>query len=61
MSNVTQFPDKHIPENDMLSDLNNLVDKYSGQMTNVSMLGCLQVITNFVFLDIASNKEDPED
>lgn len=64
MNNVTQFPDKHIPENNMLEDLNELVQKYNGQMTNVAMLGCLQATSNFVFLhiaDTASGQEDPED
>ena len=61
MSNVTQLPDKHIPENNMLEDLNNLVDKYNSQMTNVAMLGCLQVTTNFLFLNMACTSEDPED
>jgi len=53
MNNVTQFPDKHIPENDMLQELNNLIEKYNGKMTNVAMLGCLQASSNFVFLSIA--------
>ena len=64
MSNVMQFPDKHVAENDMLQDLNVLVQKYNGEMTNVAMLGCLQATSNFVFLNIAATAYDedtPED
>jgi|TARA_R110000787_G_scaffold3709_2_gene14396 hypothetical protein len=64
MSNVMQFPDKHVAENDMLQDLNVLVQKYNGEMTNVAMLGCLQATSNFVFLSIAETAYDedtPED
>jgi hypothetical protein len=55
MSNVMQFPDKHVAENDMLQDLNVLVQKYNGEMTNVAMLGVLQASANFVFLSIAQD------
>ena len=61
MNNVTQFPDKHIPENDMLQELNNLIEKYNGKMTNVAMLGCLQASSNFVFLSIAESAIYDED
>ena len=64
MSNVMQFPDKHVAENDMLQDLNVLVQKYNGEMTNVAMLGCLQATSNFVFLSIADTayaEDTPED
>jgi len=61
MNNVTQFPDKHIPENDMLQELNNLIEKYNGKMTNVAMLGCLQASSNFVFLSIAETAIYDED
>ncbi len=53
MNNVTQFPDKYVAENTMLQDLNDLIAKYNGEMTNVAMLGCLQASANFVFLSIA--------
>jgi len=53
MNNVTQFPDKHVAENSMLQDLNDLIATYNGQMTNVAMLGVLQATSNFVFLSIA--------
>ena len=42
MSNVTQFPDKYVAENDMLNDVGELVNKYNGRVTNVAMLGVLQ-------------------
>ena len=64
MSNVMQFPDKHVAENDMLQDLNVLVQKYNGEMSNVAMLGCLQATSNLVFLSIAETAYDedtPED
>ena len=53
MNNITQFPDKYVAENTMLQDLNDLIAKYNGEMTNVAMLGCLQASANFVFLSIA--------
>ena len=61
MNNVTQFPDKHIPENDMLQELNNLIEKYNGKMTNMAMLGILQASSNFVFLSIAETAIYDED
>lgn len=57
MSNVTQFPDKFVAENGMLEDLNELVVKYNGAMTNVAMLGCLQATANFIFLHIADTAQ----
>jgi len=53
MSNVTQFPDKYVAENDMLNDIGAIVTKYNGRITNVAMLGVLQSTANFVFLSIA--------
>jgi hypothetical protein len=53
MSNVTQFPDKYVAENDMLNDVGEIVNKYNGRVTNVAMLGVLQATANFVFLSIA--------
>jgi hypothetical protein len=61
MNNVTDFPDKHVSENTMLQDLNELIQKYNGEMTNVAMLGCLQATANFVFLSIAEQSIDSED
>jgi len=62
MSNVTQFPEKYASENSMLQDLNDLIQEYNGKMTNVAMLGVLQVSANFVFLSIAEQTiEDDED
>jgi hypothetical protein len=61
MNNVTQFPDKYVAENNMLQDLNNLIAKYNGEMTNVAMLGCLQASSNFVFLSIAESAIYDED
>mgnify|MGYP000365501662 FL=1 len=53
MSNVTQFPDKYVAENDMLNEIGDIVAKYNGKVTNVAMLGVLQSTANFVFLSIA--------
>jgi len=50
MNNVTQ-----------LQELNNLIEKYNGKMTNVAMLGCLQASSNFVFLSIAETAIYDED
>lgn len=59
MNNVTQFPDKYEAENRMLQELNDLIQKYNGRLTNVAMLGVLQASANFVFLSIASEAIDP--
>jgi Pyruvate/2-oxoacid:ferredoxin oxidoreductase gamma subunit len=61
MSNVTQFPDKYVAENDMLNDVGELVHKYNGRVTNVAMLGVLQATANFVFLSIAEQAIEEED
>ena len=61
MSNVTQFPDKFEGENRMLQDLNDLIQRYNGRMTNVAMLGVLQASANFVFLSIAEDTMLPDD
>jgi|TARA_R110000803_G_C11944815_1_gene317008 Pyruvate/2-oxoacid:ferredoxin oxidoreductase gamma subunit len=61
MSNVTQFPDKYVAENDMLNDVGELVNKYNGRVTNVAMLGVLQATANFVFLSIAEQAIEAED
>ena len=61
MSNVTQFPDKYVAENDMLNDVGELVNKYNGRVTNVAMLGVLQSTANFVFLSIAEQAISEED
>ncbi len=63
MSNVTQFPDKYVAENDMLNEVGDLVSKYNGKITNVAMLGVLQSTANFVFLSIAEQaiSEDEDD
>ena len=61
MSNVTQFPDKYVAENDMLNDVGALVHKYNGRVTNVAMLGVLQATANFVFLSIAEQAIEEED
>jgi Pyruvate/2-oxoacid:ferredoxin oxidoreductase gamma subunit len=61
MSNVTQFPDKYVAENDMLNDVGELVNKYNGRVTNVAMLGVLQATANFVFLSIAEQAIEEED
>jgi len=62
MSNVTQFPDKYVAENDMLNEIGDIVAKYNGKVTNVAMLGVLQSTANFVFLSIAEQAmEDDED
>jgi hypothetical protein len=61
MNNITQFPDKYVAENTMLQDLNDLIAKYNGEMTNVAMLGCLQASANFVFLSIAEKSTYDED
>ncbi len=61
MNNITQFPDKYVAENTMLQDLNDLISKYNGEMTNVAMLGCLQASANFVFLSIAEQSIYDED
>ena len=61
MSNVTQFPNKHIAENNMLQDLNDLIAKYKFSMTNMSMLGVLQASSNFVFLSIADEVTEESD
>jgi|TARA_B110000967_G_scaffold176316_1_gene189667 Pyruvate/2-oxoacid:ferredoxin oxidoreductase gamma subunit len=61
MSNVTQFPDKYVAENDMLNDVGELVHKYNGRVTNVAMLGVLQATANFVFLSIAEQAIEAED
>jgi hypothetical protein len=61
MSNVTQFPDKFEGENRMLQDLNDLIQRYNGRMTNVAMLGVLQASANFVFLSIAQDSIDSDE
>ena len=61
MSNVTQFPNKHIAENNMLQDLNDLIAKYNFSMTNMSMLGVLQASSNFVFLSISDEVNEESD
>ena len=63
MSNVTQFPDKYVAENDMLNEVGDLVSKYNGKITNVAMLGVLQSTATFVFLSIAEQaiSEDEDD
>jgi Pyruvate/2-oxoacid:ferredoxin oxidoreductase gamma subunit len=61
MSNVTQFPDKYVAENDMLNDVGEIVNKYNGRVTNVAMLGVLQATANFVFLSIAEQAIEEED
>lgn len=61
MNNVTQFPNKYVAENSMLQELNDLIQKYNGKLTNVAMLGVLQASANFVFLSIASEAIDPEE
>jgi Pyruvate/2-oxoacid:ferredoxin oxidoreductase gamma subunit len=61
MNNVTNFPDKFASENMMLQDLNDLIQKYNGKMTNVAMLGCLQATANFIFLSIAEQAIESED
>lgn len=61
MNNVTQFPDKYAAENSMLQELNDLIQKYNGKLTNVAMLGVLQASANLVFLSIASEAIDPEE
>jgi hypothetical protein len=61
MNNVTQFPDKHVAENNLLQELNDLVLKYNGAMTNVAMLGCLQATSNFIFLTIAESAMPDEE
>ena len=61
MSNVTQFPDKYVAENDMLNDVGELVNKYNGRVTNVAMLGVLQATANFVSLSIAEQAIEAED
>ena len=61
MSNVTQFPDKYVAENDMLNDVGDIVNKYNGRVTNVAMLGVLQSTANFVFLSIAEQAIEEED
>ena len=61
MSNVTQFPDKFEGENRMLQDLNDLIQRYNGRMTNVAMLGVVQASANFVFLSIAEDAMLPDD
>ena len=60
MSNVTQFPDKYVAENDMLNDVGDIVNKYNGRVTNVAMLGVLQSTANFVFLSIAEQALEAE-
>lgn len=60
MTNVTQFPDKYEAENNMLGDINELIGKYNGKMTNVAMLGILQASSNFIFLSIANDMEGSE-
>jgi len=61
MNNVTQLPERHVAENTLLQELNDLVLKYNGAMTNVAMLGCLQATSNFVFLSIAESAEYDEE
>tara|TARA_R110000772_G_scaffold28625_3_gene72028 strand:- start:2390 stop:2602 length:213 start_codon:yes stop_codon:yes gene_type:complete len=61
MSNVTQFPDKYVAENDMLNEVGKIVSKYNGRVTNVAMLGVLQSTANFVFLSIAEQAISEED
>jgi hypothetical protein len=61
MSNVTQFPDKYVAENDMLNDVGELVHKYIVRVNNLAMLGVLQATANFVFLSIAEQSIEAED
>tara|TARA_B110000908_G_C10149878_1_gene400778 strand:+ start:822 stop:1004 length:183 start_codon:yes stop_codon:yes gene_type:complete len=60
MTNVTQFPEKYEAENNMLGDINELIVRYNGRMTNVAMLGILQASSNFIFLSIANDMEGDE-
>ena len=56
MTNVTQFPEKYEAENNMLGDINELIVRYNGRMTNVAMLGILQASSNFIANDMEGDE-----
>lgn len=55
---ITNFPEKYVAENKMLEDLNDLVAKYNGEMSNVAMIGVLNAATAYVTLSVITNTED---